>query len=70
VTRTAAVNRDLDELIPTYGGCAMIDRTKLLIGLLSNDHAGDKGGVTVFEVAAMLSELGEEHRAQAALATH
>jgi hypothetical protein len=46
----------------------MIDRVKLLIGLLSNDDERDKGGVTVFEVVAMLSELGERHRAQAALA--
>jgi hypothetical protein len=45
----------------------MIDRVKLLIGLLSTDDARDTGGVTVFEVAAMLYELGEEHRAQAAL---
>ncbi len=46
----------------------MIDRVKLLIGLLSNEDARDTGGVTVFEVAAMLYELGEEHRARAALA--
>ena len=48
----------------------MIDRVKFLIGLLSNDDERDNGGVTVFEVAAMLEELGEEHRrqAQAALA--
>jgi hypothetical protein len=46
----------------------MIDRVQLLIGLLSNDDDQDTGGVTVFEVAAMLYELGEEHRAQAALA--
>jgi hypothetical protein len=46
----------------------MIDRVQLLIGLLSHDDERDKGGVTVFEVAAMLLELGEEHRAQAALA--
>ena len=46
----------------------MIDRVKLLIGLLSNDDEQDQGGVTVFEVVAMLSELGEEHRTQAAMA--
>jgi hypothetical protein len=46
----------------------MIDRVKLLIALLSSEDERDKGGVTVFEVAAMLEELGEEHRAQAALA--
>lgn len=46
----------------------MIDRVKLLIGLLSNDDERDNGGVTVVEVVAMLSEVGEEHRAQAALA--
>ncbi len=46
----------------------MNDRVKLLIALLSNNDATDKGAVTVFDVAAMLRELGAEHRAQAALA--
>ena len=45
----------------------MNDRVKLLIGVLSDDDEKDKRAVTVFEVAAMLYELGEEHRAQAAL---
>jgi hypothetical protein len=46
----------------------MNDRVKLLIGLLSDDDEQDKESVTLFEVAAMLHELGEEHRAHAALA--
>jgi hypothetical protein len=46
----------------------MIDRVKLLIALLSSDDERDNGGISVFEVAAMLEELGEEHRARAALA--
>ena len=46
----------------------MIDRVKLLVGLVSNDDERDQGGVTVFEVAAMLEALGGEYRAQAALA--
>jgi hypothetical protein len=48
----------------------MIDRVKFLIGLLSHDDERDNGGVTVFEVAAMLEELGGDYRrqAQAALA--
>ena len=46
----------------------MTDRMKLLIALLSDDEQDD-GGVTVFEVAAMLYELGDEYRrARASLA--
>ena len=44
------------------GGCAMTDREKLLIALMSSDDEPDDGGVTVFEVAAMLYELGDEYR--------
>ena len=40
----------------------MTDREKLLISLLSNDDERDDEGVTVFEVAKMLGELGEEYR--------
>ncbi len=51
----------------------MTDRMKLLIALLSDDehdddqHEDDEhdGGVTVFEVAAMLYELGDEYRQRA-----
>lgn len=40
----------------------MTDREKLLVALLNNDDECDDGGVTVFEVAAMLYELGDEYR--------
>ena len=40
----------------------MTDREKLLIALMSSDDEPDDGGVTVFEVAAMLYELGDEYR--------
>ncbi len=49
----------------------MTDRMKLLIALLGDgdgDGDGDEhgdGGVTVFEVAAMLYELGDEYRLRA-----
>ena len=40
----------------------MTDRQKLLVALLSADHAEPVEPVTVLEVVAMLYELGEEHR--------
>jgi len=44
------------------GGCAMTDRQKLLIALLSEDDAEPDEPVTVLEVVAMLFELGEGYR--------
>ena len=47
----------------------MTDREKLLVTLLSHEDEQNDGGVTVFEVAAMLYELGDEyqHRPQTSL---
>jgi hypothetical protein len=45
----------------------VIDRVKLLIGLLSNDDEQDAEDVTVFELMAMLDELRDERRAQSTL---
>jgi hypothetical protein len=40
----------------------MTDHEKLMIVLRSEDDAGSGGEVSVFDVMAMLHELGEEHR--------
>ena len=40
----------------------MTDREKLLVSLSGIDDERDDERVTVFEVAAMLGELGEEYR--------